>query len=166
MVVVAMVGLTNFETTVAAEIAETTIIFVAIVDLTMAEVVTFVVVTVGGDLTTMAGEGTSRVDSTTTAGTIITMDATLVATMAGATMGVVILVAGTAVVGLAVMIEVDLTMGVILIMVGATTMDVVGTVTIVTTIATMTTNDKEDKAPLPGYLHFYIYRDTCGTCHW
>ena len=48
MVVVAMVGLTNFETTVAAEIAETTIIFVAIVDLTMAEVVTFVVVTVGG----------------------------------------------------------------------------------------------------------------------
>jgi hypothetical protein len=154
MVVVATVGLINFETTVAAEIAETTIIFVAIVDLTMAEVVTFVVVTVGEDLTTMAGEGTNRVDLTTMVDTIITMDATLVATMAGATMGVVILVAGTAVVGLVVMMEVDLTMGVILIMVGATTMDVVvGTVIIVTTIATTTINDKDDKdkARLPGY---------------
>ena len=154
MVVVATVGLINFETTVAAEIAETTIIFVAIVDLTMAEVVTFVVVTVGEDLTTMAGEGTNRVDLTTTVDTIITMDATLVATMAGATMGMVILVAGTAVVGLVVMMEVDLTMGVILIMVGATTMDVVvGTVIIVTTIATTTINDKDDKdkARLPGY---------------
>jgi hypothetical protein len=45
-------------------------------------------------------------------------------------------------------------MGVILIMVGATTMDVVvGTVIIVTTIATTTINDKDDKdkARLPGY---------------